>query len=254
MDVVDSHCHLDFDPLAGDVDGVLSRAAAAGVSTVVVPSYDAGSWPAIGELSRRTGVFAAYGLHPWEAAQDLDPRALEGHLRRDGVAVGEIGLDFKIEGGPGFRERQRKVFRLQVEMAVSLGLPVILHCRGAFEEMVEDLAPFTPHLRGVVHAYSRGPDLARRFLDLGLHIAFGGAVTRPRARRAHLSAVAVPADRLLVETDAPSIGLEGVPAEETEPRHVADVVRSVAFLREEDPIAVAAQTTANARALFGLDG
>jgi TatD DNase family protein len=103
-----------------------------------------------------------------------------------------------------------------------------------------------------VHAFSRGPELARRLVDLGLHIAFGGAVTRPKAKRARRAAVAVPDDRILLETDAPSIGLEGVPAEAVEPLHVAAVAETLAALRGTTPAAVAEQTTANARRLFGV--
>ncbi len=251
--LVDTHCHLSFSPLVDDVDGVLVRASQAGVATVVVPAYDRASWPLVSSLAESDGVYGAFGLHPWCAAEDLDLPALERRLGEAGaVAVGEIGLDFKIEGTGNDRLRQLEVFERQVELAVRLDLPVILHCRGAFEEMLEVLAGFLPGLRGVVHAYSRGPDLARRFLDLGLYIAFGGAVTRPRAKRARRSAAVVPGDRLLLETDAPSIGLEGVLPEQAEPRHVVDVARALAVLRDQSFEHVAEQTTANARRLFEI--
>lgn len=174
MEIIDTHCHLSFDPLAGDLEGVLHRAEEAGVSKIVVPAYDLDSWPIIGKITNQKSVFSAFGLHPWAAHEDLEIDRLNGLLARlDAVAVGEIGLDFKI-GGDGDRQRQLEVFRAQVALACDLGLPVILHCRGAFGEMLEVLRPFVPALRGVVHAYSRGPEIARQFLDLGLFIAFGG--------------------------------------------------------------------------------
>lgn len=254
MEIIDTHCHLSFDPLAGDLDGVLHRAEAAGVSKIVVPAYDLDSWPVIGEIANRNDVFAAFGLHPWKAQEELNLDVLSSFLTGPKVvAVGEIGLDFKVDGGFD-GEQQLSVFQAQVGLACDLGLPVILHCRGAFQEMLGVLGHFAPALRGVVHAYSRGPEIAQQFLDLGLFIAFGGAVTRPNARRAHRSALAVPSDRILTETDAPSIGLDGVDAEHAEPRHVLDVVLALAKLRGKQPEQVAAQTTANANDLFRFDG
>lgn len=250
MEIIDTHCHLSFDPLAGDLEGVLKRAEEAGVSKIVVPAYDLDSWPAIQGMANGRNVYAAFGLHPWRATEDLDTDKLAGLLMRpETVALGEIGLDFKIDGRCD-RERQMEVFRVQLALACDLEMPVILHCRGAFEEMVNMLQEFGPSIRGVMHAYSRGPETARRFVELGFFVAFGGAVTRPKARRARQSAAAVPGDRLLVETDAPSIGLEGVPAEQAEPRHTRDVVLALADLRGEAPEQLADRTTANAQRLF----
>jgi TatD DNase family protein len=218
---------------------------------VLVPSYDLASFAAVRELATRPGVFPAYGLHPWRAAEPLDVRALEADLARGGVAVGEIGLDFKIHSAS--RERQVEVLRAQLDVARAADLPVMLHCRGAFEELLAILAEHDGRLRGVLHAFSRGPELARRFVDAGMHLAFGGSITRPRAKRPRRSSTVVPADRVMLETDAPSIGLEGVPPERTEPRHVRRVAESMAELRETTFEEIARSTTANAEALFQLD-
>jgi TatD DNase family protein len=251
MHLVDTHCHLSFEPLADDLDGVLSRAAAAGVAEVVAPAYDGASWPVLQRIARHPDVHIALGLHPWRADEDLDLDHLEQELRSArAVAVGEIGLDSKVAGID--RDRQLAVLRAQLGLALDLDLPVILHCRGAFDELVDAIGAHAPRLRGVVHAYSRGPELARRLVGLGLHIAFGGAVTRPRAKRARRSAKVVPADRLLLETDAPSIGLDGVDPPDTEPRHVLEVATALAAVRGEDLADVARQTTSNAHALFGI--
>jgi TatD DNase family protein len=251
MELVDTHCHLYVEPLAGRVDEVLQRARQSGVTRVIVPGDDLASWPAITALAARPGVHAAYGLHPWVATEPLDGPQLAALLRdQRAVAVGEIGLDFAIDDPQ--RERQRQVLRVQLEVAVELGLPVLLHCRGAFEELIAALRPFTPRLRGVVHAFSRGPELAERLCALGLSLAFGGALTRPRAERARRSARSLPWGRILLETDAPSIGLEGVEAARVEPHHVAVVAESLAALRGEPLAAVARITTDNARSLFAL--
>lgn len=249
--LVDTHCHLTFEPLSADLDGVLARARDQGVTRVLAPAYDLDSWPALREIGTRGDAFPAYGLHPWRADAALDARRLERALAGGAVAVGEIGLDSKI-ASPG-PERQLEVLRLQLDVASAAGLPVMLHCRGAFEELLEVLAGYVGRLTGVVHAFTRGPDLARRFLDAGMHLAFGGAITRPRARRPRRSARVAPMDRILLETDAPSIGLDGVAPEATEPRHVRRVAAALAELRDASTDDIARSTTANATALFRLD-
>ena len=283
MHLVDTHCHLNHPPLCDDTDGVLERATAVGVTRIVVPAYDTPCWDDLSRLAMRPGVAMALGLHPWLAhdlpgqvarldgplfdggpavtAATLDPdTALDRfihHLAARAaalrpVAIGEIGLDLKISSSG--LPQQLPLLERQLALAADLDLPVILHCRGAFEEMLTALGRHGGRLRGVVHAFSRGPDLAARFVEAGLHIALGGAATRGRAQQVRRAAQTVPLDRLLLETDAPSIGLEDVAPEQTEPRHVHDVALAVAALRGRTPAAIASATTANAVALFGLAG
>ena len=252
LDLIETHTHLFMPPLADDVAGVLARARTAGVNRCIVPAYDLASWPGVAALAAEPGVHTAFGLHPWVADEMLDTGRLERQLREcRAVAVGEIGLDFKVDSpAPAV---QLAVLERQLRLAVDLDLPVILHCRGAFEPMLDALRPFAPRLRGVLHAYSRGLELARRFVAAGLHIAFGGAVTRPGARRARRSAQDLPLEQIVLETDSPAIGLDGVPAEAAEPRHVRQVAEALAELRGETLPEIAAATTANASALFALD-
>lgn len=248
MVLVDTHCHLTAEPLWTQLTDVLARAHARGVSTIIAPAYDVESWKQLAELGRLPHVHVAIGIHPWVATAGVDARQLRDVLQAtQAVAVGEIGLDFKI---PQFeREVQLQTLREQLAVAVDLDLPVLLHCRGAFEELLVELARFRP--RGLIHAFSRGPELAERFTALGLHVAVGGAVTRPEARA--LKAVAkLPLTSLLLETDAPSIGLEGIAAAATEPQHVADIAQVVAKALKLPVAELAMRTTANAARLFGL--
>ncbi|MCK4807575.1 MAG: TatD family hydrolase [Candidatus Aegiribacteria sp.] len=252
--LIDTHCHLFMKPLCGDIDGVLKRAAAKGISAIIVPAVETGSWKSVAELSEYPSVYPALGLHPWCADEKLDTGMLGKLLIETGsVAVGEIGLDFKIDKPD--RITQITVFRIQLDLAAELVLPVILHCRGAFDEMLSILSEkkYKGHITGVVHAFTRGVQLAERFLDLGFYIAFGGAVTRPRAKRARKSATNVPLDRILLETDAPSIGIDGIEPERVEPAHVAGIGESLAMLRGISFKEVAEQTTSNVRELFGIE-
>jgi TatD DNase family protein len=252
-EIIDTHCHLTEPPLVGSLDEVLRRSRESGVVGVVAVSYDVASWDAVAEASRRPGVVAAYGVHPWVAATGVDRDELSRALDRPGtVAVGEVGLDFEIDGAD--RGRQEEALRLQLEVAAERDLPVVLHCRGAFESLLSllvDLGDRRP--RGVVHAWSRSPDIAQRFLDLGFHVGFAGTITNPRARRARTSAAVLPLDRVVVETDAPSIGLDGVDRAAVEPRHARDVAEALAHIRGTDLETVARSTTENARRLFRLD-
>ena len=181
---------------------------------------------------------------------DLDD--LAHHLRTtNAVAIGEIGLDAVIDAPP--LTTQIPVLETQLELARDLNLPVILHCRNAFNELADILDRFSPRLQGVLHAFTRSPELARRFLRLGLHLGIGGAVTRPNARRTRETAAAIPLERILLETDAPSIGLDGVLPEDTEPRHIRDIALALAALRDDDLGHIAEVTTDNAVRLFRLD-
>jgi TatD DNase family protein len=290
-ELVDTHVHLNHPPLSDDPAAVLARAAAAGVTRVVVPAYDAPCWEDLDNLAKHAGVSIALGLHPWlahdlagqvaglqgsppakpaaGAIMPMEPMPGAGSAAPTGaeldrfiyqlasrvaasrpVAIGEIGLDTKINASG--LVQQMPLFERQLALAVDLDLPVILHCRGAFEEMLAAVAKHRGRLRGVLHAFSRGPELAERFIDAGLHIALGGAATRVRATQVRRAVQKAPLERLVLETDAPSIGLEGINPEQTEPRHVHDVAVAVAALRGMTIEALAEATTANARVLFNL--
>ncbi|MCD4700606.1 MAG: TatD family hydrolase [Candidatus Aegiribacteria sp.] len=252
--LTDTHCHLFMKPLCGDIDGVLKRAAAKGISAIIVPAVEIDSWKRVAELSENPAVYPALGLHPWCADEKLDTSMLGQLLVETGsVAVGEIGLDFIIDKPD--RIIQISVFRVQLDLAAELGLPVILHCRGAFDEMLSILSEkkYKGHITGVVHAFTRGVQLAERFLDLGFYLAFGGAVTRSRAKRARRSAATIPLFRIVLETDAPSIGMDGIEPERMEPEHVAEIGEALALLRGISFKEVAMQTASNVRELFGIE-
>ena len=258
MNLIDTHCHLYMPPLDTDPVAVLARACERHVTQIIVPAYDQASWDLMTPYEANPNLHTAYGIHPWLAHESspggtLDETLAALRLRlttTNPVAVGEIGLDTKIENS-GLAE-QVPLLEAQLQLAVDLDLPVILHCRGAFEELLSALGNHQGKIRGVLHAFSRGPDLGNRFIDAGLYIALGGSITRPTAKRPRKSALRLPLSRIILETDAPSIGLHGVFPAETEPAHVADVAAALAEIRDCSVGHIANVTTANAEELFNL--
>lgn len=255
--LIDTHCHLNLDPLGHEPDAVISRARQRAVGAIIVPAYDHQAWEDILKLASRPNIHPALGLHPWVADQ-LPP---SGDLKQalalaisqaetKVVAIGEIGLDTKVEG-PSL-ELQISVLETQLELAADLDLPVILHCRGAFGDLKNAINHHGGSIRGVLHAFSRGPELVQQFHGAGLHFGIGGGVTRGNARKVRRGAKVIPLDRIVLETDAPSIGVAGVRPEKTEPHHVADVAAALAELRGEDLSVITEATTANAIRLFDL--
>lgn len=252
--LVDSHVHLDDSRFDSDRDLVVARAHAAGVDMQIVPGTTFCGWPGIRDLSlRHAGVFPAYGLHPMFLADHRPEHlvALPAWLS-DGqaVAVGEIGLDFHVEGLD--HDEQRRYFTGQLALARELDLPVIIHARRALEEVTLTLRR-EGGLRGVVHSFSGSPEQARQLIDLGFLLGIGGPVTYPRAQRLRGWVARMPLDHLLLESDAPDQPAANHRGQRNEPAHITSVLACIAELRQQPETDVAAATTENARRLFGLD-
>ncbi len=252
--LVDTHCHLDAREFDRDRGGVMARARAAGVTTQVIPAITLAGFEDLRRLCDGTpGLHPAWGLHPLFLAEHAPEhlRALRDWLERERpVAVGECGLDFYVDGLD--RDLQQDYFLRQLELAREFGLPVIIHARRAVEAVIKAIRA-TGGLRGVVHSFSGSAEQAAQLFRLGFHLGIGGPVTYPRARRLRAVVATMPAEWLLLETDAPDQPLHGHQGERNEPARLADVLQVVATLRDEEPAALAAATSRNARALFGLD-
>ena len=252
--LVDSHVHLDDDAFAVDREAVIERAGQAGVDTMIVPAVDADSWPRIRALCAKHALLhPAFGLHPMFLTKHVPAHvdALSAWL--DGgpvVAIGEIGLDFHVDGLD--HELQRHYFSRQLQLAREHDLPVIVHARGALEEVSLTLRR-AGSLRGVVHSFSGSEQQARQLWEIGFLLGSGGPVTYPRAQRLRRIVAQMPIEFLLLESDAPDQPDAAHRGERNEPGRVAEVLRRVAELRGEPAADIAAATSANARRLFGLD-
>jgi TatD DNase family protein len=251
--LIDTHAHLNEPAMAEKLDAVVVRARNASVTGCVVPAYDRDSLARTALLAEtyRGFIYPAYGIHPWFVDDDFDMVLLRDYLTKNNtVALGEIGLDF----GAGFsnQEQQISVFRVQLAMAMEYGLPVIVHCRKAFDAMYNVMSACRPEIKGVMHSFSGSLELMNKFLDLGLYVSFSGSVTRKSARKYHRNAQAIHRDRYLLETDAPSIATESTVASEVEPINVVEVAKKMAELRNESYETICRQSTENAKRLFKI--
>jgi len=257
VSLVDTHCHLDFDDLAEDIDGVLDRAAAAGVGRIVVPALDLTNIPAVLAMAERyEAVFAAIGIHPnsavgWQDAWLDELRAAARHEKV--VAIGEIGLDYYWDKAPA--ETQQRALTLQLELAAELGLPVIIHNRDASPDVLRLLAasPLAGRARpGVLHSFAADWATAEKALSLGFYLGFTGPLTYKKADELRAIAARAPLDRILIETDAPFLAPHPYRGRRNEPAWVRYVAEKLAEVRGLPLEAIAHATTANAMRLFGL--
>lgn len=252
--LIDTHCHFNHDRLAGDLDACLERAAAAGVRQMIVVGYDVPSSElAIAQAESHPGVlFAAIGVHPhdarhWDAASAARLRDLAD--RASVVAIGEIGLDFHYDFSP--REAQYAAFRAQLALAREAELPIVIHCREAYPETLQVLAgEGAAEIGGVMHCWAGTPEHAGETVRLGMALGFGGTLTFKSAEEVREAATTIPADRLLVETDAPYLAPAPHRGKRNEPSYTRLVAERLAELRGLPVAEIEALTTANARRVF----
>jgi len=251
-EIIDTHCHLNDPSFAATLPDVIERAKTAGVGRCIVPAYDKESLGRTAELAEAWPgvIFPAYGIHPWFVSGGCNLEIIRSLLlNNNAVAVGEIGLDNVSTDYPA-AEVQEHVLVRQLDLAEEYDLPVLLHCRKAYDRLYAILKHYRGRLRGVLHSYAGGADGMGRFLDLGFFISFSGTVTRSNARKYHRTAETVPLERLLLETDAPSIATESTVASAVEPRHTLEVAKKIAEIRAMSLQEICLQSKENARNLF----
>ncbi len=252
----DTHCHLDDEQLAGDVAGVIERAHKAGVSSMLaVGTTAASSRNCLALASAHPGIWSSAGIHPNHAAE-VQPGDWDQIVRLAGearvVALGETGLDLYWKDTP--LPMQQDYFDRHIHLSQAIGKPLVIHQRESSAEILVMLRQARQRgpLTGVMHSFTGTADQAREFLDLGLYISFAGMVTFKKSDDLRAVAAAIPADRILVETDAPYLSPEPFRGKRpNEPARVVHTAACVAHVRGVTLEEFAGQTTANARALLG---
>jgi len=257
--MIDTHCHLDGAAFDADRAEVLARARAAGVTELVVPAVGPDGWAGLAAYAAATpGVHFGLGIHP-QLVPELDPAHddrlladLEAALGRGGaVAVGECGLDGPSVDAGAPLDRQLALLRGQLALARRFRLPAILHVLRAHDAALAALREEPLPAGGVLHSWSGSAEQVAPFAALGLHFSFAGPVTYERARKPAAAARAVPADRLLLETDAPDQTPRPLRGR-NEPAHLPLVAAAVASAVGTTVAELEARTTRNARVLFRL--
>lgn len=252
--LVDSHCHLDFPDFAEDIEGVMARAAEAGVGVMQTICTRLSKFEAVLALAQaHENLYCSVGIHPHNV--DDEPAAtvetLVNHARADVViGIGETGLDYFYDYGP--QALQRESFRIHAAAARETGLPLIVHTRDADEDTLDILADEMRigTFKGLIHCFSTSRDLAEKSVELGLYISVAGIVTFKKAEALREALIGVPLERLLVETDAPYLAPVPMRGKRNEPAFVAHTAACLAEIKGVTPEALATATTENFFALF----
>lgn len=260
---IDSHCHLDAPEFDADRDAVVARARAAGVTQIVIPAVGAFDFEAARALAHEHGFAYALGIHPLYVmrAQEADLEILAGLLERHRddprlVAIGEIGLDFFVPGLDA--ARQEFFYAEQLKLARRFALPVILHVRKSADQLLRALRR-TEVMGGIAHAFNGSRQQADSFVAMGFRLGFGGTLTYERSLQIRRLAAELPAESLVLETDAPDIPphwlyataderAAGRAQGRNEPAELPRIAQSLAALRGWSLDETAAVTSANVRA------
>ena len=253
--LVDSHCHLTFDDLHGDIEGVMERAAAAGVTKMVTIATNANDARRALSLSERfDNVHVACGVHPHEAgraAHGWDAELTALVRREDVLAVGEMGLDYHYDFSD--RPSQLRVFRRQLEIAAEVRRPVIIHCREAHGDTLAALRDARPSVDVVFHCFTGSEEEAREILEAGYWISLTGVVTFRKSEGLRAVARQIPPERLMIETDSPYLSPEPMRSvRPNEPAHLVHTARCIAEVRGMTFDQLAELTTANAQRFFAM--
>jgi TatD DNase family protein len=257
VSLIDSHCHLDHEQFDAYREAVVERALAAGVGQIVAigtgdgpPDLEAG----IRLADRYPAFYATAGVHPHEAAKAKEETyvrlsALLAHPKV--IAAGEMGLDYHYDFSP--RETQRAVFVEQMRVARDARKPIVIHTREAWDDTLALLQQhWAPSgIGGIMHCFSGGPREAEQALALGFYLSFGGILTFPKAVDVQQAARLAPADRILIETDAPYLAPVPKRGKRNEPAFLVETARKLAELRGETVEQIAASTSENFKRLIG---
>jgi TatD DNase family protein len=282
MDLIETHAHLDYPDFEPDLEGVIARAADAGVTRIItIGTGLESSRRAVALVERFPAIYAVVGIHPTnvpEEGLDFLPALTELARHPKVVAIGETGIDYHhvpeelqppkiaavdsalLAQSSGDQERliaegawkaaQADAFRMQLDLAMELGLNVVIHQRSAWEDTLEILRPYSGKVRGVFHCFGGTPEEAAEVAALGHLVSFTGIITFKNAEQVRATAGAVPADGYMVETDCPYLAPVPHRGQRAEPAHTRLVAEKIAEVRGITLEAVATATTRTAEEFF----
>lgn len=254
MEIIDAHCHLESDELVESLDVIIGKADNAGVVKLITSSVSPRQW----ELSKSIAekfkqVEFALGIHPWfSSISDLPQLELLYHAKNIGaVAIGEIGLDKKIDNPD--MNIQLKIFQEQLKIAKEINLPVIVHCRGAFNELIEAVKKIgLPEAGGIIHSFSGSAEIAVQFIKYGLSFSLGGILTYKKSRKRTDLLNKIYPDHFLLETDSPDFLPVQIKEQPNMPSNILFNLKAAADILNKSEETVAETTTANAKKIFRI--
>lgn len=259
MQLIDTHVHVNFDLFQEDLESVVKHWQTSGVTKLVHSCVYPDEFDSIKKLSLKfPEIYCSVGLHPldaykWRGETTYQQILTNAQSYSKVVAIGEMGLDFyKSED----TEQQKEVFWQQLDIAHQLNKPVIIHCRDAAVTLRDILSKFNQEkgqIKGVMHCWTGNPEETQWFLDLGMYVSFSGVITFKSAKQVHASALIVPSDRLLIETDCPFLAPVPHRGKRNEPAYVRYVAEKLAEIRQVPVETIAEQTTENAHKLFNFN-
>ena len=252
----DTHAHLNAEQFNDDLQEVIDRALAEGISRIVVVGFDRLTIKRAMELAEQYEfIYASVGWHPVDAIDMKDEDLLwieELAVHPKVVALGEMGLDYYWDKSP--KDIQKEVFRKQIQLAKKVKLPIIIHNRDATADIVEILREEgAKEVGGIMHCFSGSPEVAKECVEMNFYISLGGPVTFKNARKPKEVAEVIPLEKLLIETDCPYLAPHPYRGKRNEPSYVKLVAEQIAEIKEISVDEVARVTTENAKKLFGIN-
>jgi hydrolase, TatD family len=253
MKLFDTHAHLTDGRFDEDREALIESFAAQDIDLVLDCAAEQMDWEKVEKISQYEDIYAAYGIHPHSAA-DASADYLEQmqvYLRQEkAVAVGEIGLDYHYDFSP--RDVQKKVFREQIELAIAMDKPIVVHDREAHSDTLSILQEYRGKVQGVLHCYSGSAEMMPQFLDLGFYLGFGGSSTFQNAKKTRAAAMAIPLDRMVLETDSPYLAPVPFRGQRNDPTRVKTICNHIAAIRNMESEELAQITHRNGKELFDI--
>jgi TatD DNase family protein len=262
MEFFDSHCHFDFAVFDADRELLWRDCNAVGVQYAVIPGVAPEQWSAAAHIAQQhKNIYCAVGLHPWWISKAFNSNSFSQHLdifgqqlrenihQKKCIAIGECGLDAEIEMP---LELQQQVLDVHLRSAQESLLPLIIHCRKAHNELLQQLKKYNLPAAGVIHGFSGSYEMAAQYWAMGFRLGIGGTITYERANKTRQAVKLLPLEAILLETDAPDMPLHGKQGERNCPSNIIAIAQTLADLRGDSLEHIAAQTTFNAQHFFKI--
>jgi TatD DNase family protein len=254
MKLIDTHCHLDFEVFNTDYAQVIQAAQKAGVNKFIVPGVTALKWPELLKFAHKhSSIECALGLHPYfiDQHQDKDLTVLRYMLEKDNaIAVGEIGLDYFDKTLN--KEKQLYFFEAQIKIAKAFSLPIIVHARKSHDDVIRIVNAVSFDCGGIIHAFNGSLQQAKKLIELGFKLGFGGMLTYEKSSKLRSLAKELPLEAIVLETDAPDMTGASHQGERNSPEYLPEVLKSLAEIRQQPEDFLAEKIYGNSLTILGI--